>query len=583
MLKLPVAMRSVPLLVAFLALALPAVASAATRYAAPGGTAADPCASESSPCSLYVAADEHASGTTIAGGDVVEVEPGTYSDTAGDLGPSLVLQPPPGVTVRGAQGKQRPLIRMQTNTGIWGAFILFEAKVANLEILNEASIGSAISIVEKGTIEGVLARSTGSSALACRVPSGTIRDTVCINDGGGPALGVNTSTFPATYSVTLRNVTALASGPSSAGIDFAYFGAGVNAVIDAKAVIAQGGSKDVVARGLSTTPATPGTGAAVAITLDHSDYATTDTATSGGGSASVTAAGSGTNLTAAPLLAADGYHQLPASPTVDKGAVDGSSGAADVEGQLRTIGSAPDIGADEFAAPTATAVACPASVSRAIPQQSVVCTATVSDTGAGATAPTGEVSFQAEGGAHSATCALAAATPTSSSCEMSYTPQPASAGVQLVFATYPGDVSHTGSDGETTLTVLVPGVLPAPAPSGGALPASRPIPNTLLGKHPQKRSAKRLARFSFSSDTGGAIGFECQLDKHAFAPCSSPFKRRLAPGRHVFRVRSYGPDAIVDPTAEVFRWHILTEVRRAPRGRLRPGSGAPRRWPGDRS
>ena len=175
MLKLPVAMRSVPLLVAFLALALPAVASAATRYAAPGGTAADPCASESSPCSLYVAADEHASGTTIAGGDVVEVEPGTYSDTAGDLGPSLVLQPPPGVTVRGAQGKQRPLIRMQTNTGIWGAFILFEAKVANLEILNEASIGSAISIVEKGTIEGVLARSTGSSALACRVPSGTIR------------------------------------------------------------------------------------------------------------------------------------------------------------------------------------------------------------------------------------------------------------------------------------------------------------------------------------------------------------------------------------------------------------------------
>ena len=52
-----------------------------------------------------------------------------------------------------------------------------------------------------------------------------------------------------------------------------------------------------------------------------------------------------------PTLAAD-VHQLPASPTIDAGTAASAQGL-DIDGDARTIGSAPDIGADEFVpAPT---------------------------------------------------------------------------------------------------------------------------------------------------------------------------------------------------------------------------------------
>lgn len=69
-------------------------ASAAVRYAAPGGTGADPCVDPAKPCSLYVAGSLSAPSTTLTSGDVVEAAPGTYSEAAGDLGPENYVSGP---------------------------------------------------------------------------------------------------------------------------------------------------------------------------------------------------------------------------------------------------------------------------------------------------------------------------------------------------------------------------------------------------------------------------------------------------------------------------------------------------------
>jgi hypothetical protein len=538
-------------------------AAAATRYAAPGGSGADPCADRADACSLYDAADVNAPGTTIAAGDVVELTPGIYSEAQGDLGPSGRVQLLEETTVRGEAGGQRPLIRLEANSGS-GAFILFGGKLADVLILNEAPSGPAISLVlEAATVERAVVRSTHSSAIACTVQEGTLRDSACLNEAGGVAVGASVSTFPGTHPVHLRNVTAIGSGPGSVGLDFGYFGSAVGVIgaIDGKAVIAQGAANDVIARGMTAGPA--GTGASTAIVLDHSDYATTETQISGGGSASVTTAGTNGNVTQPPLLADDGYSQLSGSPTIDSGALDGLSGSADVDGRLRTIGAAPDIGADELGHATATAVACPATVVLGAPL-AAVCTLTVTDTAALApTAPSGTVQFEVGFGLETGACGLTPVSGIASSCQLSYLPTAEGVGPQQVVALYSGDPAHERSGALGSITVIAPAKTGAgPAAAGGTasgppeetIPA--PAPQTRLRKHPPAQTAKRLAKFTFAADQSGA-SFQCKLDKGSFRTCRSPFKRQLQPGRHVFRVRAQGPGGALDASPAVFRWQIL--------------------------
>jgi hypothetical protein len=60
----------------------------------------------------------------------------------------------------------------------------------------------------------------------------------------------------------------------------------------------------------------------------------------------------GGNQTAVePLLAADGYHQLPGSPTIEAGIATAENGPTDIDGEPRTQGPALDIGADETLLP----------------------------------------------------------------------------------------------------------------------------------------------------------------------------------------------------------------------------------------
>jgi len=336
----------VVVLAAGLLLLLAPTSPAATRYAAPGGTGKDPCANPERPCPVYTAADKAAPGSTIESGDVVELAPGTYRvEEEGEFGEIAGVVLPAGVTVRGEPGKKRPLIIVRANETGYGAFFVpAGSEVADMEIRNESGHGAAIDVAG-GTIERVIARSD-SGEPACSFGEGTVSDSACIGSGGSPAIGTNLATKGSLEGV-IRNSTLIATGPGSVGMEFIYhaFKRGLTVHIDAAGVLLEGEENDAAVDALALDK---GRGADVEIDFRNSSYETVETATDNGGRAAVTRPGTGGNITASPLLARDFLHQLPGSPTIDKGPVDSAGGPSDLDGEPRMLGGAPDIGADEF-------------------------------------------------------------------------------------------------------------------------------------------------------------------------------------------------------------------------------------------
>lgn len=344
--------RALLVLAATLSLTPAFTSAAATRYAAPGGTGKDPCADPAQPCSVFTAADGEAPRSTLRAGDVVELAPGTYyAEIEGEFGVIATVSLPEGVTVRGEPGKARPAIVLRDNETGDGAFsVPAGAEVADVEIRNQGGHGSAIG-VSGGTMERVIARSPVGNTPTCYFVSGTMRSSACVNSGGGSAIGANVLPGDSISRSFLRNSTFVATGPGSIGMDFIYYSG--KAEIDAIGVLVEGEAKDVVARALKgDTAAIPGYGpsaaATVKIELQASSYATIKSEPAGTGRAAITSPGTNGNITVTPLLADGNLHQLPGSPTIDKGAVDGASAVLDLDEQLRTMGAAVDIGADEF-------------------------------------------------------------------------------------------------------------------------------------------------------------------------------------------------------------------------------------------
>lgn len=524
------------------------LASADTRYAAPGGTGVDPCADPSDPCSVYTAAQYDAPGTTLEAGDLVELAPGTYSEADGDLGPTDMIQPPPAVVVRGKPGAPRPVIVLQSNSAGWGAFFLGPgAEVFDVEVRNQAVSGSAIT-VQGGVFSRVIARSTLSTSFTCNSFEGTMLSSACVNEAGGTAIGVSVATAAGTHATNIRNSTFIATGPGSVGMDFAYFASspGVIGSVYGVGVIAKGEAKDVIARGMELSG---GHGATTLIELLASDYATTDTKTAGTGTAIVTPAGTNGNITAPPLLAADRIHQLPGSPTIDKGAVDLASDPFDVDRQAREIGLAPDIGADELRSATETIVNCEGGT--LLLGNSMPCKVIVTDSSASPLAPTGSVELSAVAGTVEPSCALVPSTAETSSCAVTYTPT--AAGVSTLIADYGGDQTHEVSSGRGEILVEAMPLAPPPPPP---LQTSPRLADTRLTKKPPKKTKKRLAKFAFASDQRGAT-FQCKVDGRPFKTCSSPFERKVALGRHVFKVRAVNAQNEVDPSPAIFGWRVI--------------------------
>jgi hypothetical protein len=306
------------ILATVLSLLCASTATAATRYASPDGTGADPCANPTKPCSLFTAAAENTRGSSIKAGDVVELAPGTYRPyTEREV---FIVWIPEGVTVRGAPGKPKPVIVIPKDSVGYGAFLVQDgAELADVEVRNHADPGSAIDI-SGGTITRVIARSTHSSEATCNFFYGEIRSSACINSGGGIAVGASVA-GKGEHTGAIRNSTLVATGPGAVGMSIAMqaFKRGMSTSIDLSGAVVRGEETDLVARAGALNR---GRGAKVSIDLRESNYATIETEATDGGSASVTRPGTNANTTALPLFAAGNLHQLPDSPALGVG-IDG--------------------------------------------------------------------------------------------------------------------------------------------------------------------------------------------------------------------------------------------------------------------
>ena len=300
-------------------LSVPAAASA-TRYAAPTASGTGNCTTPANACTLPTALGMSADEIVLATGD--------YGSSGAPL-PSFNIDF--GYTVHGPATGALPRIFVGSGGGI-------QARGGTLRRVAVEGTGAAV-FLNGGTVDQVYAHTSDTSSVfnsGCLIGPGTLTNSVCVGRSGASSSSTSSSIF--LQSLTMRNVTLI--GTVANGINLEVTG-GISQAISATNVIARGapGQTDIVAKGGTNT-------SKVTITLDHSNYATTS-ATNG---SSVTPPGSGTNITAPPLLSAD-YHELSGSPTIDAGVTAAANGTSDLDGNARVRGSSTDVGAYEFTPP----------------------------------------------------------------------------------------------------------------------------------------------------------------------------------------------------------------------------------------
>jgi hypothetical protein len=322
-----IATSSLLAIAALLIFAAPAM-SASVRYAEPGGDGPFATCPSSDPCSLTNATS---SAYTVDGDEVVLL-PGVYSQSA----TQVTIDEAVNVHGTGAPSDTRIISSSSV------AVRLGNAGTYLSDVQIESAGGSSALQMIDGTAERVVALS--SEGFGCLLlGKGTIRSSACIGTHPTYGTGLSDQATAGANLVTLRNVTAIGV---QYGLNSSTSNPGTVATINAKSVIIKGGLKDIIA--VATT------GTTLTVTMDHSNYSTTDT--SGPGTKTITSTALNSNQTAAPIFVnatANDFHQAASSPTVDAGVVDGSSGTTDFDRQARTSGAAPDIGADEFyVAPT---------------------------------------------------------------------------------------------------------------------------------------------------------------------------------------------------------------------------------------
>lgn len=327
-------LRTVSAAIAVLSLVvvLPATASAATRFASPLGSGS--ACTVGSPCLITTALSAATPGSTV----VLAGNEGTYGTPVNPLMSQLTLGSE--VSMQGAAGQPMPQIYSQLSGANWAVRMEGggEQKLSGIAIHLK---GAAVAAVHaNATVERVVALSPESTAGCDSGPGALIADTVCSGlNGIFDSVGSPGSHFEP----TLRNDTIIGAQHGLVLLT----SSGGQAHIRAFNTILRGGVTDI--------EAAQSGGATIAIDLDHSNYAGVQSE----GGATVTAAGSGANQSAAPLFAdaaAGDFSQIAGSPTIDAGANDAANGPLDLAGNGRTLAARipcpaiTDIGAYEFLA-----------------------------------------------------------------------------------------------------------------------------------------------------------------------------------------------------------------------------------------
>jgi hypothetical protein len=282
-------------------------AAAVDRFVIPAGM--DTVCTESKPCDLET-------GLKDAGpGDVVRIsgDLGIYSETKG-------IAVKAGVQAVGV-GAQVPRVVF----GSTGSMTVSPGSaVSNLDISRTSGTGVLLFILENSTASRLRLESKTGLPLEIR---GTLTDSIVRYGGNKDVPAVQAS-----RSTTLFNVNAIS--PPGAAINV-YSGSLPCSAADV--VI-----RNTILRGtydVRTSGAEPNCGPT--INIGNSNYRPGTVKLESGAIVD----GGGNQTGVEPLLAADGIHQLAGSPTIDAGTAAISS--LDIDGKQRSMGLAPDIGAEE--------------------------------------------------------------------------------------------------------------------------------------------------------------------------------------------------------------------------------------------
>ncbi len=92
-------------------------------------------------------------------------------------------------------------------------------------------------------------------------------------------------------------------------------------------------------------------------------------------------------------------------------------------------------------------------------------------------------------------------------------------------------------------------------PQSAVTQAACPPPSTVITKAPAKKTTKRKVTLVFSSVPGAT--YTCAVDGQPAVPCTSPFKKKLALGKHVVVVTATSAAGISDPTPPSARFKIV--------------------------
>ncbi len=345
------------------ALAAPASAAAATRYASPSGTNLDDCLTVMTACDLASAL------TAASNGDEIVVETGTYAIA------SNITAGAGNLNVHGVAGQPRPVLNV-------GASMELAVGTANLSYLDIERSGGSGDLIndDGGNINRVLMSGDASGGILCQCYDGTITNSVMVDTGAsGAAAGLNSNGGSGTEAY--YNDTFYATQAGGAAIELLEQNAstmlpavetysGTNVI----AFNAAGGhdvaihSDQLAMNAVSTAT----------LTLTHSAYQNPLVDPIGGGTATVIDGGG--NTSASPVFVNPGagdFHELASSPTVGTGTTNASTdGTADFNGLARSVLGLTDIGAFQYQPLTASAAA---SAPTPLVGSAVTFTATVTD------------------------------------------------------------------------------------------------------------------------------------------------------------------------------------------------------------